>query len=786
MLRLAYGDVVNHNSIAFDRSTPGAFDQVVADFDFRITPGTGRADGLGFALLNTANYGNSGAQAPPNAAEEPNFLGSLGVGFDVYPHPGEPSDNHVSIHYNGALVRALDARPALDLAIGQWIHARIIMRPGGGYSDVSVILSQCGLAPVTLVDQLKVPGLTPYEGRAYIAARSGGYAADHDVDNVSVKFLGLSQGVFAFSTGCSSAIEYAGAVELTIGRTGSLSDAATVKYATAAASAAGSDFQPASGTLTFAPGEATKTIAVRPADDDLEEDDESFAVVLSDAAGAALGGPAAMKVTIVDDEAGRKRGHWGDVLPSPVVPIHMHLLPNGTVMFWDRHDDAKGWDGHPRIWDPATGQTMMASLVPYDIFCSGHAFLEDGSLFVAGGHIMDNIGDDEASIYDALTDRWKRLPQMNAGRWYPSAVTLPSGDVLVMAGTDEQAQLNTVSQVWETSAGRWRDLTNAKLRDFPDDAIFYPFLYAAPNGKVFVAGPQQVARYLDTSGAGAWTDVATSTLDYRDYGSSVMYDVGKVMIVGGTPLEPNIDHPTVPPSASAEVIDLNAAKPAWRTVAPMSAGRRHLNATLLPDGQVLVTGGTNLPGRDDSNGAVLPAEMWNPATEKWTVLAAEKRYRGYHSNALLLPDGRVLIGGGGHPDPAAGPQLNFEIYSPPYLFDGARPVATAAPGQAGYGQPFVLPTPDAADVAAVTLVRLGSVTHAFNQSQRISRLQFKRLSGALSVTTPATPNLAPPGPYMLFIVNRKGVPSLARMVLLTDDVTAPPAYLRTLLPLTRD
>ena len=274
-------------------------DQVVADFDFRITPGTGRADGLGFALLNTANYGNGGAQAPPNAAEEPNFLGSLGVGFDVYPHPGEPSDNHVSIHYNGALVRAFDARPALDLAIGQWIHARIIMRPGGGYSDVSVILSQCGLAPVTLVDRLKVSGLTPYEGRAYIAARSGGYAADHDVDNVGVKFLGLNQGVFAFSTGCSSAIEHAGAVELTIGRTGSLSDAATVKYATAAASAAGGDFQPASGTLAFAPGEATKTIAVRPADDNLEEDDESFVVLLSEAAGAALGGPTAYLRTLL-------------------------------------------------------------------------------------------------------------------------------------------------------------------------------------------------------------------------------------------------------------------------------------------------------------------------------------------------------------------------------------------------------------------------------------------------------------------------------------------------------
>jgi hypothetical protein len=162
MLRLAFGTPpISHNSIAFQRSNAGLFDQVVADFDFRITPGNGRADGLGFALLNTADYGITGTVAPhlsPFVAEEPNFTGSLGIGFDVYrsKSPLEINNNHISVHFNGQILKEFDVGPALDLAVSEWSHARILMRSGGDNSDVTVILAQCGRMPVTVVDHFKI------------------------------------------------------------------------------------------------------------------------------------------------------------------------------------------------------------------------------------------------------------------------------------------------------------------------------------------------------------------------------------------------------------------------------------------------------------------------------------------------------------------------------------------------------------------------------------------------------------------------------------------------------
>ena len=160
----------------------------------------------------------------------------------------------------------------------------------------------------------------------------------------------------------------------------------------------------------------------------------------------------------------------------------------------------------------------------------------------------------------------------------------------------------------------------------------YPRSHLAPNGKVFVSGPLATSYYLDTSGTGAWSTVANSNYAYRSYGTSVMYDTGKVLILGGVSSE------TIPPTDSAEVIDLTAANPAWRNVAPMAFGRRHVNATLLPDGKVLITGGTSSPGPDDATGSVLAAEIWDPSTERFTTVASMKHPRLYHSSAVLLPD----------------------------------------------------------------------------------------------------------------------------------------------------
>jgi galactose oxidase len=237
----------------------------------------------------------------------------------------------------------------------------------------------------------------------------------------------------------------------------------------------------------------------------------------------------------------------------------------------------------------------------------------------------------------------------------------------------------------------------------------------------------------------------------------VMYQPGKVMIVGGS------DPPDGVPTSTAELIDLNQPVPAWRYTDRMTQARRQLNATLLPDGGVLVTGGTSSGGFSDPTGAVRAAELWSPGTEKWSLLASGGITRVYHSTTLLLPDGRVLHTGSG--DWFGLPrQLNAELFSPPYLFRGPRPVITGAPDAVGYGEPFFLATPDAGVVVRATLVRLSSVTHAFDQSQRFLELTLRRSAGGLTVTAPASNTVAPPGPYLVFILNGAGVPSVAQIV----------------------
>jgi hypothetical protein len=438
-------------------------------------------------------------------------------------------------------------------------------------------------------------------------------------------------------------------------------------------------------------------------------------------------------------------GQWSSVPDLSFYPIHIHLLPTGKVMLWGGYS-ISGDNAH--LWDPDTAATTPLSLAGYDVFCSGHSLLGDGRLLVAGGNLVTlmergHTGLPYASIYDPFSDVWTRLPDMNAGRWYPTVTTLANGDALVIAGSIDSTQGgNRLPQVWQVASGTWRDLTNA-IVSLP----LYPWMHVAPNGKVFLAGPGIPARYLETAGSGAWTAVANSSL-HRDYGSSVLYDEGKVLIVGGG---------SAPPTNTAQVIDLNAPSPAWRTVAPMAYARRHLNATLLPDGTVLVNGGTSGTGFDNATTPVFAAELWNPATETWTTLASASIPRLYHSAALLLPDGRVLTTGGNNT-----PQT--EVFEPPYLFKGPRPTITAAPGSLAYGEVFLVETPDAASVTQVTWLRLGSVTHAFNMNQRINRLPFAPAPNGLTVTAPTSATLAPPGHYMLFLLNGNGVPSVAKII----------------------
>ena len=232
-----------------------------------------------------------------------------------------------------------------------------------------------------------------------------------------------------------------------------------------------------------------------------------------------------------------------------------------------------------------------------------------------------------------------------------------------------------------------------------------------------------------------------------------------------------------PSSASAYVLDTTLASPGWQATGSMANPRAFLNLTTLPDGKVLATGGESTADGTIVANAVKAAEAWSSATGQWTTLASAARPRLYHSVALLLPDGRVLVGGSGN-DGNVPTELNYEIFSPPYLFKGARPTITQAPGVAGFGQSFSLTTPDASRIASVVLLAPAAVTHAFDANARYVPLTFSAGGGALQVQAPASANLAPPGFYMLFIVDTTGVPSVAswlRVVAGSPDMTPPSA-----------
>ena len=445
-------------------------------------------------------------------------------------------------------------------------------------------------------------------------------------------------------------------------------------------------------------------------------------------------------------------GQFSSVTTWPYIATHAHLFPTGKVLWWP-----PGNGDNPTLWNPSTNTNTPATHVGVNIFCSGFSSLANGQLLVAGGQQISNwLGIPNAYTYNPLNDTWTRLPDMNNGRWYPTSTTLPNGDMLVISGTITSTATNVEPQVWRSATGSWRNLTAAHLA-----LPFYPFMFVAPNGKVFCAGPGQTTRYLDTTGTGAWSSVANSNYGTRNWGSAVMYDDGKVLLMGGIPCGFYDTNCTTYPSATAEIIDLNSPNPVWTYTGSMVTGGRKLhNATLLADGKVLVTGGSR--GIEDPNTTpsdpAYESEMWDPATGAWTTMASLTRKRSYHSIALLLPDGRVLSAGGSFGGASA------EIYSPPYLFQGSRPTITSAPASVGYGQSFFVGTPDAASISKVTLIALSSVTHGFNMGQRISRPLFSQATGGLNVTAPSNPNNIPPGYYMLFILNSNGVPSIAKIV----------------------
>jgi hypothetical protein len=444
-------------------------------------------------------------------------------------------------------------------------------------------------------------------------------------------------------------------------------------------------------------------------------------------------------------------GQWSAPFELGIVAVNSVLLHTGKVLMFSGSFTTTGIE---RVWDPATGAITLVPNPFSNLFCSGQAQLPDGRVMVVGGFDSGSLGAANASIFDPVAETWSAAPNMAFRRWYPTATGLPDGRLLVTSGGQTCLTcLADLPEIYDPATGRFSTLTTARLA-----VPYYPFMFVLPDGTVLDAGSneQPVATSRLNLTSGSWSSVDPIV---KDGHSAAMYLPGKILKTG-TAADSGT---TGVAAATAFVLDMTQPSPAWRQVASMARARAFHNTTLLPDGTVLVTGGGSALDGHDVTKAVFPAELWSPSTETWRTLASASVPRLYHSTALLLPDGRVLSAGSGN-DSSAVDQTRGQIFSPPYLFKGARPTIASAPDVIAYGGSFAVQTPDAASIASVSLIRLGAVTHAFDEDQRFLSLAFTVAAGALSLHAPANANLAPPGYYMLFLVGSNGVPSVASFV----------------------
>jgi hypothetical protein len=215
---------------------------------------------------------------------------------------------------------------------------------------------------------------------------------------------------------------------------------------------------------------------------------------------------------------------------------------------------------------------------------------------------------------------------------------------------------------------------------------------------------------------------------------------------------------------TVERIDLSTPAPRWKSMGRMNHRRVHANGVLLPDGSVLVVGGMSSYGHGaDEHTAVCEAEMYDPATNTWTRMAAQQKPRLYHSTALLLPDARVISLGSNPRSKTI--EKSIEVFSPPYLFRGERPVILECPEQIAYGQAFSLRADHARDIGQVVLMRPEVTTHVTNTDQRLLELEFDVVNQeTLGIQGPLTPAHMPRGYCLLFVLNKNGVPSVGRFL----------------------
>jgi hypothetical protein len=497
----------------------------------------------------------------------------------------------------------------------------------------------------------------------------------------------------------------------------------------------------------------------------------------------------------------KRDGQW-ETLPfhSGVLAVHAALLPKGKVLFFAGSGSSATRFAAPDfgsmvdgiftsvVWDPNAAPpnnffhptTLFApNGRPFDFFCGGDTLLADGRLLSAGGtgHYNPFTGRNDACVFDPMAQKWSFVNSMAHGRWYPTLITLGDGRALAATGLTEDMNNphNMTLEIFAPGNNTWQllHLPNG----FPGLPL-YAHLFLMADGRVFFDGgrmdddlavdpciidlthnPVQMTPVFGMDGGGM-----------RNQSASVLLPPAqgqKVMIMGGGPAgKPNktdaIDN--------VDIVDLKGPNPHFVPASPLNFARLHLNAVLLPDHTVFVTGGS-LKQEDQPLARLIP-EIYDPATDTWTPMAPSTVPRLYHSTALLLPDGRVVTAGG-NPDGGthvqwdhdAEEEMRLEVFHPPYLFRGQRPTITSAPAQCTHGQTIQITSPQAASTKWVSLISNCVTTHSFDSNQRLVDLDIvTRSGGVVKATVPQNRNIAPPGWYMLFLVDNDDVPSVGAWI----------------------
>jgi len=466
---------------------------------------------------------------------------------------------------------------------------------------------------------------------------------------------------------------------------------------------------------------------------------------------------------------------WSALTTLSTVPITAANLPNGKVLLWSSSDQfadtPKNGFTYTILFDPVTltATDTTVTVTGHDMFCSGTTNLPDGRVLVNGGK-----NDEKTSIYDPVSDQWSASADMVIPRGYNANTLLADGSVLTFGGSWSGAKGGKHAEIWSGSAG-WRRLTGVLVDSalaIDPQGVYrgdnHMWLIPSPNGQVLHAGPSANMNWIETQGNGRiYSAGPRGDDDYSQGGNAVMYDIGKILKVGGAPA-----YQGLPATTNSYVIDVNAGV-SVRKVAPMSYARIFSNAVVLPNGQVVVLGGHTVGSPYSDDNSVLVPELWDPQTETFTPLPAMASPRNYHSVALLLPDGRVMSGGGGLCGGCDSNHPNVQILSPHYLYnaDGSpatRPVLLSAPAEATHGTSVSVTTDS--EVSSFALVRLSSATHTVNNDQRRIPLSFTRSdSGSYVLDIPSNPGVVLPGHYMLFAMNAKGVPSVSRTLRISGD-----------------